>query len=446
MNKKSLILAISLVLIVFLSASVVSAETNADDDSTDSEVLEVDNADDTLTAAQEVTVTTTDTNDQIQAKINSLNDGDTLNFEKGEYKNVSLYVNKSITINGNGATLYGYDKLSNTTINPIIQNKTAEGGYAITNLATLYILKTDGLVLKNINIIAGANSGTDKGADTRYSNCVIYSYYANNTKITNTTIDGCSWGIWLQNCADTIIENNKVMNQGITGIFSFQSPRSVIRNNTVTNAKNHGIDVRHGLGPAAKILNNTVIGSKEGIYLLHSANHTVTGNTIINCTISSITCCGASHITIKDNKLYNSRIGILLGGGAPVGGTYTGYNNITIGKNEWKIDELPFPPSFEYFVAEAKADYASMDSMMGTHTDSSLSDVTYSEYKEIEVPEPIVIDYGTILKPTGKNVTINSTMSNDEIQTVINTLNDGDTLIFAENAIFNDASIYIDKS
>lgn len=220
----------------------------------------------------------------------------------------------------------------------------------------------------------------------------------------------------------------------------------MIRNNTVTNAKNHGIDVRHGLGPAAKILNNTVIGSKEGIYLLHSANHTVTGNTIINCTISSITCCGASHITIKDNKLYNSRIGILLGGGAPVGGTYTGYNNITIGKNEWKIDELPFPPSFEYFVAEAKADYASMDSMMGTHTDSSLSDVTYSEYKEIEVPEPIVIDYGTILKPTGKNVTINSTMSNDEIQTVINTLNDGDTLIFAENAIFNDASIYIDKN
>ena len=444
MNKNHLISAISLVLIVFLSASVVSAETVADNDSTDSDILEIE--DSPTISAQEATVTTTDTNEQIQAIINSLSDGDTLNFEPGEYKNISLYVNKSIIINGNGATLYGYNKLSNVTIDPIIQNKTSEGGYAITNLATLYILKTDGLVLKDINIIAGAESGTSLGKDSRYSNCVIYSYYANNTKISNTTINGCSWGIWLQNCADTIIENNKVMNQGITGIFSFQSPRSVIRNNTVTNAKNHGIDVRHGLGPAAKILNNTVIGSKESIYLLHSAKHTVTGNTIINCSVSSITCCGASHITIKNNKLQNSRIGILLGGGAPVGGTYTGYNNITIGENEWKIDELPFPPSFQYYVAEAKADYASMSSMMGTHTDSSLSNVTYVEYSEIEVPGPIVIDYETILNPTGNIVTITSNMTNAQIQEAINGMSDGDTLTFEKNAVFENISIYIEKN
>ncbi|WP_406534899.1 NosD domain-containing protein [Methanobrevibacter sp.] len=444
MNKKSLILAISLILIVFLSASIVSAETVADDDSTDSDILEVENTD--VLTATEVTINVTDTNDQIQEKINSLNDGDTLNFEKGEYKNVSLYVNKSITINGNGATLYGYDKLSNATINPIIQNKTTDGGYAITNLATLYILKTDGLVLKDINIVAGANSGTDKGADSRYSNCVIYNYYSNNTKITNTTIDGCSWGIWLQNCADTIVENNKVMNQGITGIFSFQSPRTTIKNNTVKNAKNHGIDVRHGLGPAAKILNNTVIGSKEGIYLLHSAKHTVTGNTIINCTLSSITCCGASHITIKNNKLQNSRIGILLGGGAPVGGTYTGYNNITIGENEWKLDQLPMPPSFVFYVAEAKGDYASTDAMMGTYTDSGLSNITYVEYNGIETPSEVVVDYGAILKPTGTNVTISSGMSNSQIQAAIDGMDDGDTLIFEKNAVLEDICIYIDKN
>ncbi len=444
MNKKSLILAISLVLIVFLSASIVSAQTIANNDGIYNEVLEVENTP-TLTA-QEITVNTTDSNDQIQEKINGLNDGDTLNFEKGEYKNISLYVNKSITINGNGATLYGYDKLSNVTINPIIFNKTTEGGYAITNLATLYILKTDGLVLKDINFVAGANSGTDKGADARYSNCVIYNYYSNNTKITNTTVNGCSWGIWLQNCADTIIENNKVMNQGITGIFSFQSPRSVIRNNTVTNAKNHGIDVRHGLGPAAKILNNTVIGSKEGIYLLHSAKHTVTGNTIINCSVSSITCCGASHITIKDNKLQNSRIGILLGGGAPVGGTYTGYNNITIGENEWKLDNLPMPPSFVFYVAEAKGDYASASSMMGTYTSISKSNITYVEYTGIENPKEIVVDYNTLLKPTGKIFNITSDMNNSQIQATINEMADGDTLNFEKNAVFNNVCIYIDKN
>ena len=191
MNKKSLILSFLLVLIVFLSATAVSAEN-----STDSGTI------DDLLSASEITIETTDTNDQIQTKINSLNDGDTLNFQTGEYKDICLYVNKSITINGNGSTLYGYDRPSANTTPDIIMNKTSEGGYAITNLATLYILKTNGLVLKDINIIAGANSGTDKGADARYSNCVIYNYFSNKTTITNTEIEGCSWGIWFQNCAD----------------------------------------------------------------------------------------------------------------------------------------------------------------------------------------------------------------------------------------------------
>ena len=115
MNKKSLILSFLLVLIVFLSATAVSAEN-----STDSGTI------DDLLSASEITIETTDTNDQIQTKINSLNDGDTLNFQTGEYKDICLYVNKSITINGNGSTLYGYDKPSANTTPDIIMNKTSE--------------------------------------------------------------------------------------------------------------------------------------------------------------------------------------------------------------------------------------------------------------------------------------------------------------------------------
>ena len=443
MNKKSLILVSLLLLIVFLGTSAISAEEIADtDDTSISEVSE----DNDIIASDEVTINTDDTNNQIQEKINGLKDGDTLNFQKGDYHDICIYINKSVTINGNGATLYGYDNPTDDKIPDIIMNTTSNGGYAITNKATLYILKTNGLVLKDLNIVAGANSGTDKGADSRYTNCAIYNYFSNKTTITNTTIDGCSWGIWLQNCNDGIIENNTVRNQLITGIFNFQSPRTIIRNNTVTNAKNHGIDVRHGVGPNVKVLNNTVIGSKEGIYLLHSKGHTVTGNTIINCSLSSITCCGASNINIENNKLQYSRIGVLLGGGAPSGGTYTGYNNITIGENEWKIDELPFPPSFEYYVAEAKANYATLDSMMGTHSDSSITNITYTEFKGIEVPGPIVIDYNTLLNATEKTVNITSGMTNTQIQAAIDGMNDGDTLVFEKNAVFEDICIYIDKN
>ena len=442
MNKKSLILSILLILIVFIGAASVSAQelSDADDSALDA------TQDTSLATGNEITINNGDTNDQIQTKINSLKDGDTLNFEKGEYKDICIYINKSVTVNGNGSTLYGYDNPTNDQIPDIIMNTTSTGGYAITNKATLYILKTDGLVLKDLNIVAGANSGTDEGADARYSNCVIYNYFSNKTTITNVSVDGCSWGIWMQNCADSIIENNKVKNQMITGILNFQSPRTIIRENTVTNAKNHGIDVRHGVGPNVKVLNNTVIGSKEGIYLLHSAKHVVSGNTIINCTLSSITCCGASHITIKGNKLYGSRIGILLGGGQPVGGAYTGYNNITIGANEWKFDKLPMPPSFEFYVAEAKGDYASVDSMMGTHSDSSLTNVTYVEYKGIETPDEIVVDYDKILKETGKTATIKSGMNSAQIQETINGMSNGDTLIFEKNAVFEDVCIYINKN
>ncbi|MEE1335325.1 right-handed parallel beta-helix repeat-containing protein [Methanobrevibacter sp.] len=448
MDKKSLILTILLVLIVFLATNAISAEDTSNIDNNASDILEL-SEDNNIAAGKEVTIETTDNNNHIQEKINSLEDGDTLNFQKGDYHDICIYINKSVTINGNGATLYGYDNPSNDNIPDIIMNKTTEGGYAITNKATLYILKTNNLVLNDINFVAGANSGTATPTgtdDPKYTNCVIYNYFSNHTTISNITIDGCSWGIWFQNCDDGTIENNTIRNQFITGILNFQSKRTMIRNNTIINAKNHGIDVRHGVGPNVKVLNNTVIGSKEGIYLLHSPKHVVTGNTIINCTVSSITCCGASHITIKDNKLYNSRIGILLGGGAPQGGAYTGYNNITIGTNEWKIDELPFPPSFQYYVAEAKADYASMDSMMGTHTDSSLSNVTYVEYSEIPIPGPIIIDYDTILKPTGDEVLITSGMTNEEIQNKINNMKDGDTLIFEKNAIFENISIYIEKN
>ncbi len=437
MNNKSLILAIMLVLMVFLSASAISA---------------ADNTDITLTANEathaEVTVNTTDTNDQIQAKINSLNDGDTLNFEKGDYNNISLYVDKSITINGNGATLHGYDNLveGDKRLPEKILNKTTQGGYGITRSATFYIVQTNGVVLKDINIVAGENSGTDK-VDNKYSNCVVYCEKAAKTQIINTTVVGCTWGIWIFQCADNIIENNKVMNQGITGILSFQSPRSIIRNNTVTNAKNHGIDVRHQAGNNATVIDNIVKGSKEGIYLLHSAGHTVTGNEIIGCSLSSITCCGAKNILIENNKLKQSRIGVLLGGSAPVGSTdYTAYSNITIGANEWTFDKLPMPPSFEFYVAEAKGDYASIDTMIGTYTDSTLSEITFVEYTEIEKPKDVVIDYDTLLKVTGKNVTISSGMNNAQIQAAINGMSNGDALIFEENAVFEDICLIINKN
>ncbi len=428
MNKKSLILAVLLVFVVTLSASSVSAE--------DASLQLTDDAAGTIQADEVSTPTTANvtpgsSSEAIQEKINGLNDGDTLNFEAGEYKDICIYVNKSITINGNGATLIGYDNPSKNNTPEIIWKPSNESGYAIGNLATLYIVKTSGVTVNGLTIVGGANSSAT------YSNALVYAMNADNLTFKDNTLDGSSWGLYLQFCADGVISDNTIKNQAVTGILNFGSARTVIENNKITNAKNHGIDVRHGTGPNVQVNNNTVTGSKEGIYLMHSKGHTATGNTLINCAISSISCYGSSNINIYNNKMQKSRIGVLLGGG---------YSNITVGENDFKLDNLPYPPTFVYYVAEAKSEYQGVKDIMGTYSDMSTFSPNYIEYTEIDTPAEINIDYDSILAKTGTVWNVPEGTSSADIQKMIDGMNDGDSLVFAKNAVYNNISIYTDKN
>ena len=195
--------------------------------------------------------------------------------------------------------------------------------------------------------------------------------------------------------------------------------------------------MRHGSGPNVKVINNTVIGSKEGIYLMHSKGHTAANNTLINCTISSISCYGSSNINIKGNKMQKSRIGLLLGGG---------YANITVGENTFALDNLPYPPTFVYYVAESKSDYQSPEDIMGTHSDSSTNSPNYVAYTGIDAPKDIQIDYDTILAKTGTEWTVPEGTSSADIQKMIDGMNDGDSLSFTKNAVYENISIYTDKN
>lgn len=442
MNKKSFILVIFLVFIVFLSLSNVNAENSFNNNLTTNNNLEIqesqnitvlsqNNDNNELSSSYDIHVGSDSST--IQNKINTMKDGDILNFEKGEYSNICIYVNKSITINGNGATLIGYATPSKDNTPSIIYNTTNNGGYGISNFATLYILGTSNNATKNVII----NGLTIIGQNTNYSNSAIYCEYCKNLKLLNNTIRGSSWGLYYRFCHDGTIANNLVQNQVTTGILNFGSARTIIENNTIKSAKNHGIDVRHGVGPNVYVYNNTVIGSKEGIYLMHSKGHFVNGNKLINNTISSITCYGSTSITLVNNSLTKSRIGILLGGG---------YSNINVSKNFFNLDNLPYPPTFVYFVAEAKSDYQSASDIIGTYSDSSSNENPYIKNVNITMPKTISIDYTIILSQTGNVYTVNSGMTSTQIQELINSMNNGDTLSFEKNAIFRDISIYTDKN
>ena len=439
MNSKNLILAIFLVLVVFLGSSAVFAEDASDMQSADIDETEVQESTDIaeISASQEYTVTAGSTSQQIQDKINNMSDGDTLNFEAGTYDDVCIYVaNKSITINGNGAVLKGYDNPSLNNTADIITKPTNESGYGISNVATLYIVQAPNVNINGLTIIGGNNSGSST-AGPAYSNALVYVEQSNNLTFAKNVVDGSSWGIYLRFSNDCVIADNTIRNQEVTGVLSFGSARTVIRNNKVINAKNHGIDARHGTGPNVQIINNTVIGSKEGIYLMHSRGHTAAENTLVNCSISSISCYGSSDIQIYNNTMKKSRIGVLLGGG---------YSNINIGTNTYNLDNLPYPPTFVYFIAEGKSDYQSAENVMGTYSDSTTSYPNYEEYTDIPAPAPINIDYAALTKETGTKYTVPEGTSGENIQKMIASMNDGDTLEFTKNAVYNDICIYTDKN
>jgi parallel beta-helix repeat protein len=427
MNKKTFLLAILLIFVVCLSTSSVFAEDATDIQ--DDDILAIDNND--IVISTERTISPGATSDEIQNALDSMSDGDTLNFEKGTYSDICIYVNKSVTINGNGATLVGYEIPSINNTPSIITNKTADGGYGITNLATLYIVNAPNVTIKGLNIVAGANSALT------YSNAVVYASSAENLTFVNNTVDGSSWGIYLSYCPTGKIADNMIKNQAVTGLLNFGSKATVIERNKVINAKNHGIDVRHGTGPNVQVINNTIIGSKEGIYLMHSKGHTAAYNNIINCTISSISCYGSSNIQLYNNTMFKSRIGVLLGGG---------YSNITVGANDFKLENLPYPPTFVYYIAEAQSDYQSAANMMGTYSDSSSYSPAYKAYTEIPTPKDINVDYNLILSKTGTEYTVPAGTSSSDIQKIIASMKDGDTLNFEKDAVYTDISIYTDKN
>ena len=260
MNTKKIILSIFLVFIVLLSSSMVFAEDVSDNSSSSDDVLAISENDNIQTSSQQ-TISAGSNSTTIQDTINGMSDGDTLNFEEGTYTDICIYIDKSITINGNGATLIGYSSpgVNNTNIPEKVRATTAEGGYAVTNFATVYLLNAENIVMSGLKIV-----GLD---DSIYSNAALYISQAKGVKVDNNTIEGSSWGIYMTSSPDGTVSNNLIENQKTTGFLNFGSARTLITNNTVINAKNHGIDVRHGTGPNVQVINNTIIGSKEGIYL-----------------------------------------------------------------------------------------------------------------------------------------------------------------------------------
>lgn len=308
-------------------------------------------------SAATVTVNSSLNNTQIQAIIDGSNSGDTIQFLGTEYDNIALVINKTLNLVGaNGGTII--KAISNSSYIPqVVTNN------AITNTAAFYFFNGtngagNGSSISGFNITSMANSTTGMG----YGNSLIYSQYVSGLNITNNSLNLASWGIYAVECPNLLVSNNSVVNMATTGILSFGSANAIISNNNVQNCSNHGIDVRHPVGPNVTVSGNFVNNCNEGIYLMHSQGHSVYNNTIKNCKLSSITVYGAGNVNITNNTMSNSFVGVLLS---------SGFYNVNIQSNTYNLTSTMFPPTFPYYVLIADSSTNSKTNANGTFSDSA---------------------------------------------------------------------------
>jgi uncharacterized repeat protein (TIGR01451 family) len=316
-----------------------------------------------ISSASAATVTVKDgaTNTEIQSIIDGAQSGDTIKFLGSEYDNISLVINKTLNLAG-AAGGTAVKAISNWSYIPsTVQNN------GINNTAAFYFLNAAECSISGFNITSMANSASSIG----YNNTLIYAQNASKLNIYNNNLNFSSWGIYSNVCPNVIINNNTVSNMTTTGIISFGSAYALITNNTVLNCANHGIDVRHGLGPNATVCGNLINGASEGIYLMHSAGHDVYNNTILNCALSSITAYGAGNINITNNTMTKSLVGVMLA---------SGFYNVSIQNNNYSLTTTAFPYTFPYYVMVADSSTGSKTTANGTFTDSArdVSDISMS--------------------------------------------------------------------
>ena len=377
--KRNILLIATLVVLAIISIGSISAaelddvvalddtgDIDVDNAAIDTAVLDeesgADGGDlgDEPAAANTIDIDNTMTNDQIQAKLNTITNNTVVTFAPGEYNDVNLIIDTgddtrlgNVTFNGEGAILTGTP----------IWGSAADDTTGYWN-GIFEIRKIDGFTLSGFTFKA---LGVDK-ANIYSPSCVII-HNTSNGVIKDNNISGGRFGLYVGSKFNAPNKNTTILNNtvsGVTdmGIISFGSPGSKIINNTVLNAKNHGIDVRHQSGNNSLVQGNKVVGAKEGIYLMHSGGHTVIENNITNCGIG-ITCYGSKRITIDYNNFTQTKIRILLS---------SGYGNITVGENNnygalnpTAGQDIPMPPTFAYYIVRGDSEYVLATS--GTFSD-----------------------------------------------------------------------------
>jgi|GEM_PF-3263252 len=264
-------------------------------------------------AAANVTVNSGMKNSDIQNIINNAKAGDTINFNEGNYQNVSLVLNNKLNVVGSKAVLNG-------------NNSDETNGQ--TTFVFYFTNKSSGTVLSGFNI----KTSTD------------YAIILNNVKninIANNNIDGGDQGsIYVKDSSNINLTKNTVINSGGNGITIYSSNAMNLYNNIIKNNQNDGIIIQNS--QKTNLTLNTIIqNGLNGLTLKSTTNTIVHNNSINNNNGEGVSLYDTITSIITGNNItYNTLNGILFQDWTK--NTYVSYNYLIHDLNGIYLDSVSY--------------------------------------------------------------------------------------------------------
>jgi nitrous oxidase accessory protein len=210
--------------------------------------------------------------DSLQNILDKSDDGDIITLSPGKYLG-NFVITKQITLRGEQGSVID-----------------AQGrGHALT-------LKNSNITLNNLNIINWGDDLTKQNSGI-YSNEKVEIYSdkkrAVGLVISNNTLSGNGFGIWLNDVTKANVFNN------------------IVKGNIAMNSADRGNGIQVTNVMHSHIFNNEVYNVRDGIYVISSQNNFIEANTMHNLRYG-IHYMNSYDDTVKDNIAYNTRAGYAL--------------------------------------------------------------------------------------------------------------------------------------
>ena len=272
MNKKVSTVLFILIIGLFLISTVNAADTSPIDDG--------------VSTSNEHEITSDLSNDDIQSMFDNANDGDTFKFTSKEYNDVSLVVDKNLSIISEKNSIVNAANTVSDKAKSLGISKTF-GFYFTSNSA--------GSILSGITIVA--------------SNCdnAIIVDGARDIEITNNTIVGATNSVLIKNSQEISLTGNDISKASENGVQLQDVKYSDISKNNIHNNKRSGIEINNMNN--CTVLRNEIHHNKfNGISMYGvTSGNTLKYNSVHNNTNGIFIDSKTSYDVLMANTLSHSR-------------------------------------------------------------------------------------------------------------------------------------------